>query len=59
MFSTTLHGRLIPVQLIYAKHLILRQLESPSKCSPVYATASFAYTLSIAEIAVENSRGCN
>ena len=57
-FSTMLHGRSIPVQLIHAKHLNLCRLERPSKCSPMYATASLAYTLSIADLAVENSRDC-
>ena len=37
IFSTILHARSIPAELIHAKHLILHQLESPSKCSQVYA----------------------
>ena len=32
MFSTILHARSIPAELIHAKRLILHQLESPSKC---------------------------
>ena len=59
MFSTILHARLIPAQLIHAKHLILHQLESPSKCSPVYATSLFACMLSMAEKVVVNSRDCD
>ena len=43
MFSTTLHGRSILVQLIHAKHLILRRLEGPSKCSPECAPPSPIY----------------
>ena len=59
MFSTILHARSIRAQLIHAKHLILRQLESPSKCSPVYATAFLACTLSMAEKVVVTLRDCD
>ena len=59
MFSTILHARSIPIELIHAKHLILHQLESPSKCSPVYATAFLACTLSMAEKVVVTLRDCD
>ena len=59
MFSIILHAKSIPAQLINAKHMILHQLESPAKCSPVYATSFFTCTLSMAEKVVVNSRDCD
>ena len=61
MFSTILHARSIPAELIHAKHLILHQLESPSKCSPVYAIAFLACTLSMAEkvVVIMTLRDCD